>query len=417
MLTSNELDSSGLTSYGEKFLLAQANALLEFGEGSVMPGAGFGYMDLHGVVDLSMPRQVYIQARMIEIFGLADILKLSDSKHLVTHGLRALKNNFHDKEHGGFFSAITLQGVPIGENKLAYDHDFVILASATGLAMKDPLAQEIFSEATGIMDKYYWDEEFNMVRDQWDLSFKHLDSYRGINASMHAVESFTAAFDVTGDMRFHDRAVSIATRAINQFARSNNWFLPEHFSENWEILTEFNADNPADQFKPYGVTIGHLFEWSRLILQLQLQKQPHDPSLEWVIESAKGLYQTGKTHGWNVDGAPGFVYTIDWQGVPVVRSRMQWVAAEAVMAAYTLWKITGESEYLRDYDMWWAYIDEHVLDKQLGSWHHELDTNNQPSESMWPGKPDIYHSFNACIMPLLPLKSSFIASALSMRGK
>ncbi|MSY10395.1 MAG: hypothetical protein F2719_06675, partial [Actinobacteria bacterium] len=91
MLTSNELDSSGLTSYGEKFLLAQANALLEFGEGSVMPGAGFGYMDLHGVVDLSMPRQVYIQARMIEIFGLADILKLSDSKHLVTHGLRALK--------------------------------------------------------------------------------------------------------------------------------------------------------------------------------------------------------------------------------------------------------------------------------------------------------------------------------------
>ncbi|CAB4770423.1 unannotated protein [freshwater metagenome] len=87
------------------------------------------------------------------------------------------------------------------------------------------------------------------------------------------------------------------------------------------------------------------------------------------------------------------------------------------MAAYTLWKITGESEYLKDYDMWWAYIDEHVLDQQLGSWHHELDTNNQPSESMWPGKPDIYHSFNACIMPLLPLKSSFIASALSMRGK
>ena len=37
--------------------------------------------------------------------------------------------------------------------------------------------------------------------------------------------------------------------------------------------------------------------------------------------------------GWAVDGAPGFAYTTDWAGAPVVRTRMHWVAAEAIGAA------------------------------------------------------------------------------------
>ena len=49
--------------------------------------------------------------------------------------------------------------------------------------------------------------------------------------------------------------------------------------------------------------------------------------------------------GWDVDGAPGFVYTVDWSGKPVVRERMHWVAAEAVGAAAALHAATGEERF------------------------------------------------------------------------
>ena len=102
---------------------------------------------------------------------------------------------------------------------------------------------------------------------------------------------------------------------------------------------------------------------------------------------------------------------MDWARKPVVRARMHWVAAEAVMAAYVLWKITGENEYVLDYDQWWSYIDTYLIDREFGSWHHELNPQQQVVEETWPGKPDVYHAFNACLLPLLPFEPSFIGSA------
>jgi mannose/cellobiose epimerase-like protein (N-acyl-D-glucosamine 2-epimerase family) len=190
--------------------------------------------------------------------------------------------------------------------------------------------------------------------------------------------------------------------------------LPEHFDAEWNVERDFNIDNPADPFRPFGVTIGHLFEWSRLILQIDLTMPADTKGQSWVLDGARAMYEIGKTNGWGVDGGPGFVYTIDWQKKPVVTSRMQWVAAEAVMAAFTLWKVTGEDQYLDDYYGWWQYIQDHVIDKKFGSWYHELNAAQEVTTNTWSGKPDVYHAFNACILPLLPFKASFIGSTKAL---
>ena len=80
------------------------------------------------------------------------------------------------------------------------------------------------------------------------------------------------------------------------------------------------------------------------------------------------------------------------------------------MAAYTLWVTTQSDEYLNDYHTWWSYIQNFVIDHQSGSWHHELNSEQQVVSDTWSGKPDVYHAFNACILPLLPMKGSFIGS-------
>ncbi|RMS43706.1 N-acylglucosamine 2-epimerase super protein, partial [Pseudomonas amygdali pv. photiniae] len=47
-----------------------------------------------------------------------------------------------------------------------------------------------------------------------------------------------------------------------------------------------------------------------------------------------------------------------------------------------------------------------------GSWHHELNQRNEPSADIWPGKPDLYHAYQATLLPVLPLAPS-LASALA----
>jgi sulfoquinovose isomerase len=406
------LDDAGLTIYGENFLLKEAKSLINFAQGSEVSNGGFGYLNSRGLVDSNKPRQAYVQCRMIQVFGLTHLMGLQDSSRLIKHGVDALNDLFFDQKHRGFFNAIDATGKPIGVSKLGYDHMFVLLAAVTATAAGVEGAPKLLERAEDAIDTYFWDPGFEMMNDQWDLEFNKLSGYRGINVNMHAVEALTAAFDLTKDRKYLNRALAICKRTIDGFARNNQWLLPEHFSSNWKPDLEFNHENPADQFRPYGVTIGHLFEWSRLVMQVGLLVKDQ-AGYEWIEEGARELYELAKKYGWNADNSPGFIYTMDWQMQPVVPSRLQWVAAEAVMAAYVLWRITGDQNFLIDYDHWWSFIDRHVIDREFGSWHHELNPQLQVVETTWSGKPDIYHALNACLLPLLPFQSSFIGAVMA----
>ncbi len=350
---------------------------------------------------------------MVQVFGLGHLAGLVDAKKYVDAGVIAILELFQDKRSGGFYNAINGEGEAISSEKLAYDQVFVLLAACTAKIVGSPRADELIAAIDETIEKYFWDEEYGFLRNSWDNNFQKLDTYRGINANMHAVEAFTAAFDVTGEKKYRDRAYRIAKGAIDGLARSNNWFLPEHFNEKWEQEKDFNIDNPADPFRPYGVTIGHLFEWSRLILHSKVQMAGTGEDLSWIDSAAISLYQVGREFGWAVDGNPGFVYTINWSGKPVVTSRMFWVVAEALMSAHALYLQTGDETFRQDYDNWWEYVDSKVIDKVNGSWFHELNPAQEVVEHTWQGKPDTYHAFNACLLPLYPFNSSFIKTVMA----
>ena len=114
--------------------------------------------------------------------------------------------------------------------------------------------------------------------------------------------------------------------------------------------------------------------------------------------------------GWAVDGADGFVYTVDWSGVPVVRERMHWVAAESTATAAALYAATGEATYADWYATWWQHVADCFLDTEHGSWRHELSPRNTPSSVTWAGKPDTYHAFQATLIPRLPLAPTLAAA-------
>lgn len=401
------------STYGSNFLRNQAQSILDFGNNSISSLGGFGYLDSFGTIDKSKPREAYQQARFVQVYGLAHLMGFGDFSYQLKEGIRALNTLFNDKSAGGYFNALGSNGEAVSTEKYCYDHVFVLLAASMGKACGISEADKTFTNINLIIDQYFWDEEFNMMKNHWNNAFTHCDTYRGINANMHAVEAFLAAFEVTNDIKFFNRAYEISKRAIDVFAKENTkgeWFLPEHFNERWIADLEFNIDHPADPFRPYGITIGHLFEWSRLLLHLHFDLNGAEH--EWMIEGALGLYEVAKKAGWAPDGNEGFVYTLDWDGQVVTSSRMWWVAAEAVLAAYSLYQLNGEEKYLQDYLDWWKYIDHYFIDHQNGSWFAELDKNHKVVSHTWSGKPDLYHNFQAAVLPLLPQARSFVGAAL-----
>lgn len=393
--------------------------LLRFAAGSVHR-FGFGYLDDAGAVVPQRPVELYVTCRMTHVFALGllageepapggpDAQRL---RALVQHGVDALLDGpLRDTANGGWFAAVNPDGSLVG-TKQAYAHGFVVLAGSSAVAAGAERGQELLDLALQVQDEHFWDEDAGLVVEEWNEDFTRLDEYRGVNSNMHTLECYLAAGDVTGDRVWHERAGRIAERVAG-WARGNQWRIPEHFSPDWEPMLEHNRDQPAHPFQPYGATVGHGLEWARLMLAADRTLGGEAPA--GLEEAAVELTNRAYADGWAVDGADGLVYTTDWDGNPVVRTRMHWVLAEAIATSTVLAREVGPEPHGTDVHRWWSYADEHLIDHHLGSWHHELDETNAPAATTWPGKPDAYHAYQAAVIEDLPTTPSF-ASALKAR--
>ncbi|WP_193107465.1 oligoribonuclease [Brachybacterium sp. FME24] len=391
------------------WLEGEGDELLMFGSEAVREDGGFAWLDENGTPDLSRPSELWITCRMTHSFALGHLLGRPDFGRFADHGIASLRGVFRDAEHGGWYASVA-GGQAVDDSKQAYAHAFVVLAASSALAAGRPGAQELLDEALAVLDTSFFDEAAGMSVDTFDRTFTTCEDYRGINANMHTVEALLAAADVTGQRRWLDRAVGIMTRAIDEFARSNDWALPEHFDTDWNPLLDYNREEPNHPFRPYGATVGHWIEWSRLVLHGRAALIAADGEApDWMLEAATALMEKSAA-SFGTDGAPGFVYTVDWDGAPVARERMHWVAAEAVGAAAVMYQVTGDRVWAERYEQWWEYISTYLLDAEGGSWFHELDQNNEPQGVTWPGKPDIYHAFQATLIPRLPVTPTLAAA-------
>jgi mannose/cellobiose epimerase-like protein (N-acyl-D-glucosamine 2-epimerase family) len=389
---------------------AEGRRLLEFARASAVPH-GFAWLDQHGIADPQQPIHTWVTTRMTHVFALAQLRGEPATAELVEHGVRSLRGPLQDRDHGGWYASVELDGTPHDRSKAAYVHAFVVLAAASATAAGAPGAGLLLDDALQVVGERFLDARGRVV-DRYDETLQHAEPYRGANSSMHMVEAFLAAADVTGDASWHRRALDIAAHLIHGVARDFDYHLPEHFAEDWTPQPGYNADRPADQFRPFGSTPGHLLEWARLLLHLEagLAEPP-----AWLLPDARRLFSAAVAGGWHVDGEPGFVYTVDWEQRPVVRTRLHWVLAEAVGAAAALHRRTGEEEYAAWQRVFWEFAERFLIDPDRGSWYHELDERNRPSSTIWDGKPDVYHAYQATLLPELDLSPS--AAVQLARGR
>ncbi|HIZ35761.1 MAG TPA: AGE family epimerase/isomerase [Candidatus Ruania gallistercoris] len=394
----------------------QVESLLDFGRAAQVPG-GFAWLDEQGRPTPGQPLRLYVAARMTHVYSLAALLGHPGASALAAHGLHSLETTFADGVHGGWYASVPGPEGGAGETtKAGYPHAFVMLAASSAATAGLPGAIELLARAEGLYLDRFWDEAQAMPVEDWDRTFTHCSTYRGANSSMHAVEAMVAVTEATGDPAWLDRAEAIAGRLM-AVARRHDWRLPEHYDEHWKPDLTVGQDTPEDPVRPYGSTPGHGLEWARLLVQLQVadERAGRTPAEDWTAV-AVALAERAVADGWAADGTDGFVYTVDFKGAPVVRARMHWVLCEALGTATVLGQRTGDAQYAHWFRQWWQFAQAHQIDTRRGSWHHELGPDLQPSARIRPGKADLYHAVQACLLPSLPLSGTLASAVRASQG-
>ncbi len=396
-----------LTSH-RAWLLQQADNLFSFFErASINPLGGFHELDEQGrpmPPGRSPARQLHATTRMVHCFALAQLLGRPGAAEIVDHGMSFLWEGHRDAAQGGYLQGVGDEG-PTDDTKQAYGHAFVLLAASSAKAAGHRDACRLLADVSTVLRERFWEDTHGAVAEEFTRDWRSLGQYRGQNSNMHLTEALMAAFEATGDSDYLRMAERVAALIVRRHAAENGWRLPEHFTADWQLDRTYSG---SPMFRPYGTTPGHWLEWARLLLQLW---ELGGRAQGWMRESAIALFRQATADGWAESG--GFYYTLNWDGSPRIADRYWWPCCEGIGAAAFLNAIEGDAVYEAWYRRIWDFTATHLIDREHGGWHPQLDSDLRPNTGPFWGKPDIYHALQACLIPLLPTNGSIAAGLLT----
>lgn len=388
------------------WLLEEAGRILSFFERHARDPAG-GFFELDAVgrpleaecfLGGVPTRALHLTARAVHGFAIAHLMGRPGAEDLVDHGMDFLWNGHRDPAHGGYMWAIGADG-PTNDTKQAYGHAHVLLAAASAKVIGHPDADRLLEDVAMVLYERFWEEAKGAVAEEFGRDWTPMGGYRGQNSNMHLTEAAMAAYEATGERDFLVMAERIAERIVHRNAEAAGWHVAEHFDETWAFDRDYDGD---PMFRPYGTTPGHGLEWTRLLLQLwELKGRPDD----WTAEAARRLFRRTVADGWDAEKG-GFYYTLDWDGSPRIRDRYWWPCCEGIAAAAFLGAIDGDAYHESWYRRIWGFTAARFFDPEKGGWFPQLDDDLKPNTFPFFGKPDMYHSLQACLIPLLPTSGS-----------
>jgi mannose/cellobiose epimerase-like protein (N-acyl-D-glucosamine 2-epimerase family) len=373
------------------WLLDQARRQLEFFGASCRAGPGFHILGHDGRPHPGQVQELHTTTRLVHSYALGHLSGFQGAERIIDQGMAYLRSHHRDQEHGGYLWA--LEGDRIKDDrKLAYGHVFVLLASASAKLAGHPDADDLMADVRAVLDRHFWDEEAGLFRDEWTRDWTPFSTYRGMNANMHAVEAMLTAYEASGDETYLTRSGRILDFFIGRIAPGENWRLPEHYTSDWQVDRTYSGD---PMFRPAGTTPGHSFELGRLQLQYwDLLGRPASTA----PETSRLLIEQALKDAWLPGG--GFAYTLDFAGKVADASRFWWPVTEAIGAVAALIALEKNPDDEIWYRKLWTYANETHVDHDHGGWFPAVDAGGAVVTSIFDGKPDIYHSLQACLFPL-----------------
>ena len=376
------------------------------------PSGGFfhSYRDDGTVLDARTRHLVgstrFVITHAMALRALPDHPRAQAWRDAIRHGLRFIATAHHDRVHGGYHWLLDWDGEHAtvrDDSKHCYGLAFVLLAHAHALRAGITEAADGLDATAALMEERFWEPAAQLYADEatrtWDVS-----PYRGQNANMHACEAMLAAFDATGERRWLERASGIAEAVTVGLAAQSDGLVWEHFDRDWRLDADYNRDDPAHLFRPWGFQTGHQTEWAKLLLTLEVREPDARTGLDRVGR-ARRLFAAAWAAGWDGEYGGlvyGFAGSAEHGYTVCDAHKYYWVQSESFAAAARLAMrvpdAAAPAQAWQRYDALWHHAWAHFVDHDHGAWYRILSRENHrlSNEKSPPGKTD-YHTIGACL--------------------
>ena len=313
----------------------------------------------------------------------------------VQHGVRFLRAAHRNPQTGGYAWVLDGDRVRDGTNH-CYGLAFVLLAYAHALQAGLAEARDHLSETFELMERRFWSEDAGLYADEASADWSNVSAYRGQNANMHACEAMLAAFDATAEMRYLERAATLAHNITMRLAALADGLIWEHYRADWSVDWDYNRNDKTNIFRPWGYQPGHLTEWAKLLLILERHRALSKTDSGWLVPRAVELFDAALEHAWDYEHG-GICYGFAPDRSVCDDDKYFWVQAESLAAAALLALATRRVHYWDWYDRIWSYSWKHFVDHRFGAWYRILARDNRKysDEKSPAGKTD-YHTMGAC---------------------
>ncbi|MFH0757020.1 MAG: AGE family epimerase/isomerase [Bacteroidota bacterium] len=306
---------------------------------------------------------------------------------------RYILEHFLDREYGGVYWELDYRGDVISSRKQIYAIAFAIYALAEyhaacgdkdALAMAISLFRDIEDHALDREKLGYWEalsREWEPMEDL-RLSAKDQNESKTMNTHLHIMEAYTNLYRTWKDPGLKKALGDLMVLFLEKFIDPVTLHLNLFFDDDWNLKSSL-------------VSYGHdiecawlLHEAAEVLDDRRMVEQTGRLAVDMARENFKGLDSDG-----------GLYYEFFPLENKLDTTRHWWPQAEAVVGYLNAYQLSGEEEFFFRALSSWQFIENQLLDKNLGEWYWGVDKNGNPQTDIekagfWKCP---YHNSRACL--------------------
>ena len=350
----------------------------------------------HNILDFWLRVQelqgVILNARYIWAFSAAfAALRKPEYLKAAAQAKDAFLAQYFDAVNGGVYWDVASDGTPVDDKKQLYAQGFAIyglseyykvsgdlkaLAAAAALfrVVEDRFADR---ENGGYIEALARD--FSPLEDM-SLSAHDINADKTMNSHLHILEAYANLYRVWPDPSLREALLRLLDIVCTRVMAPDG-HLQLYFRRDWSVL-------------PGGISYGHDIETSWLLLECAFATRDLDV-VSRVRPYALAMGRAGN-EGLLPDGSMRYEKLLDGA---YDDSRQWWVQAETVVGNLWLWKYHGDTAAADRALACWAYIRDHLVDREGGEWYWAILPDgspdlSQPKAGFWKCP---YHNSRMCL--------------------
>lgn len=356
-------------------------------------GGFVGEIDNNNALRPGAAKGLVLNSRILWAFSAAaGIRKEPEWVQLAQRAYLYIRDHFIDRQYGGAYWSVTAEGDKLDGKKQTYGIAFCIYGLSEYVKLTfDKEALELARQLYLYLEKFAVDKEgkgyIEAFTESWEsvadlrLSDKDENTPKTTNTHLHVAEAYAALYEVWPDGRLSARIKEVLAIFDQKIIDKQTWRLKLFFDREW-----------GGEVSVY--SLGHDIE-AAWLLQHCASVLDDEVYLERFKKLAIKMSEV-VLEGVDKDGA--LCYEMDAVSGKLNKEKHWWVQAEAMVGFLNAYQLTNNPLYFRYLLNTWAFIREHIIDRQYGEWFwgvtEAYQIMDEPKVGFWKCP---YHNARACI--------------------